>query len=575
VATRPVTGRASGEARRPMRVGDILVAMGAITEADLAWALEQQKNDGRRLGEILLAYDRVTPDQMAGALAQRLGVERADVGSADPGVQELIDARNQRRYAAVPLRLTRDGRLVVAMSDPHNVLALDDLRILAGRDVVPAFATPEEITALLNRQATMEEFVAEVAEETADEHGFGDGASAVNELRAAGDDAPVVRLVNSILVRAIDAGASDIHIEPQSGDVQVRFRVDGVLRVVASVPRNLSRGLVSRIKIMAEIDIAERRKPQDGRVGLTAGGKHLDLRVATLPTVHGESVVIRILDRSNVLLDLSSIGVPADTLDTWRRLYHKPYGALLVTGPTGSGKSTTLYGSLNDLNTPGRKIITVEDPVEYRLSGITQIQVNPKAGLTFAAGLRSILRNDPDVVMIGEIRDRETAQIAMEAALTGHMVLATLHTNDAASAMTRLTEMGVEPFLTSSAVIGVLAQRLARKVCTSCRASEEVSRDLVRVLLGDDDVDGLPPTLRVPTATGCDQCGGTGYSGRTGVYEMLPVTEGVQTLTSSRASAEEIRREARAHGMRTLREDAMQKVLAGITTLDEVLRTVS
>ena len=568
--------RRAGAGAGVPRLGDLLVKMGALTPGDLDWALREQKADGRRLGEILLAHQKVTPEQMATALAHRLGVERADLRAPDPGVQEMIEARTQRRYSAVPLRLDPQGRLVVAMADPQNVLAVDDLRILCGRDIRPVLALPEEVALLLNKQASMEEFVAEVVEETELDSGYGEGGAAINELRAAGDDAPVVRLVNSIIVRAIESGASDIHIEPQPSELSVRFRVDGVLRVVATVPLNLARGVVSRIKIMAEIDISERRKPQDGRVGLALQGRHLDLRVATLPTVHGESVVIRILDRSNVQLDLGTIGFAPDTLASWELCYKKPYGALLVTGPTGSGKSTTLYGTLNQLNSPGRKIITIEDPVEYRLAGITQIQVNPKAGLTFAAGLRSILRCDPDVVMIGEIRDKETAQIAMEAALTGHLVLATLHTNDAASAMTRLTEMGIEPFLSSSAIIGVLAQRLARKVCVHCRQPARLPLSKLRGYLGDDDLPAhLPDPVTVPIPRGCDKCGNTGYSGRLGVYEMLSVNEQMESLVANRGAADEIRRMARGHGMRTLREDGLRKVLQGTTTIDELLRTVA
>jgi len=565
----------TADPRRLPRLGDLLVRMGALTPSELEWALQEQKADGRRLGELLLAHGKVTPEQMATALAHRLGVLRADLSTQDPAVAEAIDGRSQRRYAAVPLRMDAQGLLVVAMADPQNVLAIDDLRMIAGCDIRPALALPEEVAALLNRHASMEEFVAEVAEESTDAFGYA-GEATVNELRAAGDDAPVVRLVNSVIVRAIEAGASDIHIEPQPSALTVRVRVDGVLREIASVPLNLARGMVSRIKIMAEIDIAERRRPQDGRVGLNLHGRHLDLRVATLPTVHGEAVVIRILDRSNVLLDLGTIGFSPATLASWQRCYRKPYGALLVTGPTGSGKSTTLYGTLNDINTPERKIITVEDPVEYRLGGITQIQVNPKAGLTFATGLRSILRSDPDVVMLGEIRDRETAQIAMEAALTGHLLLATLHTNDAASAITRLTEMGIEPFLSSSAVIGVLAQRLARKVCVRCRRRRVLTRSQLADALGDGDLPaGLPDRIAVPEAPGCDGCGGTGYSGRIGVYEILVVSEALQELMARRAPAEDMRRQARAEGMRTLREDGLRKVLAGVTTVDEVLRTVA
>ncbi|MFN8110871.1 MAG: ATPase, T2SS/T4P/T4SS family [Thermoleophilia bacterium] len=566
---------AAQDPRRLPRLGDLLVRMGALTAGELEWALAEQKADGRRLGEFLLAHGKVTGEQMALALAQRLGVERAVLTNLDAAALELIEPRAQRRYAAVPLRVDSEGRLEVAMSDPQNVVAIDDLRMLAGRDIRPVLALPEEIAAILNKHSTMEEFVAEMVEEATDEDGYGD-AGAVNDLRAAGDDAPVVRLVNSVIVRAIDSGASDVHFEPQPNEMVVRFRVDGVLRQVAQVPLKLARGVVSRIKIMAEIDIAERRRPQDGRVGLILHGKHLDLRVATLPTVHGESVVIRILDRSNVMLDLSTIGFSPETLAAWERCYRKPYGALLVTGPTGSGKSTTLYGTLNKLNTPDRKIITVEDPVEYRLNGVNQMQVNHKAHVTFAAGLRAILRSDPDCVMIGEIRDGETAQIAMEAALTGHLVLATLHTNDSASAMTRLTEMGIEPFLSASAVLGVLAQRLARKTCQHCRVGEQLTLDRLREIIGDNDIpDDLPDPITVPRAVGCDKCGGSGYSGRLGVYEMLMNSEKIEELTVRRASSEEIRRQARKEGMITLREDGLRKVLKGLTTLDELMRTVS
>ena len=573
-STNTKNGR-QGVNRQLPRLGDLLVRMGALTADDLEWALQQQEADGRRLGEILLAHDKVTGEQMALALAQRLGVERADLKDPDPAAIEMIDARNQRRYAAVPLRVAADGSLEVAMSDPQNVIAIDDLRILAGREIRPVLALPEEVAALLNKHSSMEEFVAEMVESSESDGEFDDHA-AVNEIRAAGDDAPVVRLVNSVIVRAIEAGASDIHVEPGPDDMVVRFRVDGVLRQVASVPLKLARGVISRIKIMAEIDIAERRRPQDGRVGLILHGKHLDLRVATLPTVHGESVVIRILDRSNVMLDLSTLGFQPETLTGWERCYRKPYGALLVTGPTGSGKSTTLYGTLNKLNTPDRKIITVEDPVEYRLNGVNQMQVNAKAEVTFAAGLRAILRSDPDCVMIGEIRDRETAQIAMEAALTGHLVLATLHTNDSASAMTRLTEMGIEPFLSASAVLGVLAQRLARRACRHCRQPETLSLAKLKDVLGDDDIPpDLPDPITVPRLEGCDKCGGTGYSGRLGVYEMLLNSEKIESLTVQRAASEEIRRQARKEGMITLREDGLRKVMAGETTVDELMRTVS
>ncbi len=554
------------------RIGDLLVRMGALSQDDLAWALAEQAKTGDRLGEVLLRANKVSSEQFANALSQRLRVKRAELASPDPAVADLIDPRSQKRYGAVALRITSENRLQVAMVDPSNILAIDDLRMLSGYEIDPVLVLPEEVAALINRQSEMDEFVADLVEEVDDEVG---PSAAPGDIRGAGDEAPVVRLVNSVIVRAVDERASDIHFEPQSNELVVRYRVDGVLRNVASVPLKLARGVTSRIKVMAEMDIAERRKPQDGRIGLNIGGRHLDLRVASLPTVYGESIVIRILDRSNVVLELSDLGFDLDTLDLWQQCYRKPYGAVLVTGPTGSGKSTTLYGTLNQLNTGHRKIITVEDPVEYRLAGVNQVQVNPKAGLTFAAGLRAILRSDPDVVMIGEIRDQETARISMEAALTGHMVLATLHTNDASSAVTRLTEMGIEPFLSASAILGVLAQRLARRVCPHCREREEMPLAIVREMFGDDDLpESLTDPVIVPRAVGCERCGESGYSGRVGVYEMLQMDESIERLVVARASSEDVRRQARLNGMRTLREDALKKVMAGETTLEEVARTV-
>jgi type IV pilus assembly protein PilB len=353
----------------------------------------------------------------------------------------------------------------------------------------------------------------------------------------------------------------------------VRYRVDGVLRQATALPMRLAGGIASRIKIMADLDIAEKRVPQDGRVSLNVAGRPLDLRVATLPTVHGEKVVIRVLDKTNVLMHLTEMGFAADVLRAYESAYQRPFGAVLVTGPTGSGKSTTLYGTLNQLNSVERNIITVEDPVEYRLPGINQVQVNPRAGLTFATGLRSILRSDPDVVMIGEVRDRETAQIAIESALTGHLVLATLHTNDSAGALIRLSEMGVEPFLSASAITGVLAQRLVRRLCPSCKAPASVSQERLRSIAGVPALpQGLPDPVQIYTAVGCARCQGAGYRGRLGFFEMLLMTEAIQKLAIEGASGEDIARQARRDGMRTLREDGLLKVLGGQTTLEELAR---
>ena len=565
-----------GGATAPPRtgIGEVLVEMGAISRADLGAALARQRTDGRRLGEILVAEGRITPARLADGLARRLGVRRADMRSArDPEIARLLDARAQRRYLAVPLGVEPDGAVVLAMADPADVLALDDLRMMVGREVRPALATRQEIEAHLDGGAGRD-FLSGVVAEAA--------PAGVPELSLerdlAGDagGAPVVRLVGSVISRAVEEGASDVHLEAQPGEMLVRMRVDGVLRTVATVPQGLAREVVSRVKVMAEMDIAERRLPQDGRVSLTAAGHKLDLRVSSVPTVHGESVVLRLLDTSNVMLHLSELGLAPETLARFTSCYRRPYGAILVSGPTGSGKSTTLYGALHQLNTGDRKIITIEDPVEYRLDGIQQVPVNPRAGLDFASGLRALLRSDPDVLMIGEIRDRDTARIAMEAALTGHLVLATIHTNDAASALTRLTEMGVEPFLSASSVLGVLAQRLARRLCRACRRPEAVPAAALCELAGTS---ALPPGVGDPVTVhrpvGCPECRHTGYRGRVGVFEMLTMSEEVERLTVASRPAAEIRRQARREGMRTLREDGVLKVLAGETTMEELVRTVA
>jgi type IV pilus assembly protein PilB len=556
---------------RSARLGEVLVAMGLLTEDDLSRILAKQKADGRRLGDLLVAEGVLTREQLSRALARRMGVEYYNVADGvDSGVAHLLDERTARRYSAVPVRLEPDGTLVMAMADPLNVLAIDDLRMMTRHEIRPVLSMPEEIAAVQRQSSRVDDVVEDLGEE-----GMEDGASAA-DLDETVDQAPVVRFVNSVIVRAIDERASDIHFEPQAKHMVVRARVDGVLRQTASIPGRLSNGVVSRIKIMADLDIAERRLPQDGRIGLTVGGRSTDLRVACLPTVHGEKVVIRILDKGNVPPQLGELGFTPDVLARYERAYRKPYGAVLVTGPTGSGKSTTLYGTLNQLNSPERNVITVEDPVEYRLAGVNQMQVNPKAGLTFAAGLRSILRCDPDVVMIGEIRDRETAQIAIEAALTGHLVLATLHTNDSAGALTRLSEMGVQPYLSCSAVVGILAQRLARRLCTNCREPMSISHEELHRVTGVATLPSeTPDPATVYRAKGCGRCRGTGYLGRLGVYEMLLMSEPIERLTASGASSDEISRLAQQEGMHTLREDGLIKVLDGHTTLEELGRTVA
>ena len=553
----------------------ILLRMGFATEQQLRLALEAHNpSDHARLGALLVEQRVITSDQLAQAHAARLGTDVYDPAEPrDPAVADLVDERTQRRYQAVPLRLDPDGSLVMAMVDPANVFALDDLRILTRRNIRPLLANADEVGRLIAHAGQLDRFVARMVDESDLPTVVGDGMEVIDDDTV--DDAPVVRLVNSIILRGIEDGASDIHMEPQASEMAVRFRIDGVLRNITSVPHAFASGVASRIKVMCDMDIAERRSPQDGRVGLRLGGRNLDLRIATLPTVYGEKIVIRILDRRNVVMDLSELGFAPDVLERFTECYRRPYGALLVTGPTGSGKSTTLYGALHQLNSVDKNIITVEDPVEYRMQGINQVQVNPKAGLTFAAGLRSILRCDPDVVMIGEVRDRDTAKIAVESALTGHLVLATLHTNDAAGALSRLSEMGVEPFLSASAVSGILAQRLARKLCTDCREPHMVPTSTLRALVASGRLpESLPERMQVYRATGCPRCGGTGYRGRLGVYEMLVVSEHIQAMIVEGASTDAITRRAQVEGMRTLREDALLKVMRGETTLEELARAV-
>ncbi len=558
------------------RIGDILIAEGKITPEQLEEALLLQQEDRREVGQILLSLGYIDKADLAKSLAKRLRLEYLDLTERDidRGAASLVDQKVVRKHEAMPLRV-EGGRLVVAMSDPTNFYALEDLKMISGYPITPVVAVDEEIRRVQNKVFAMGEGVAEILEEAAE------GSISLEEIGevelgdVGADHAPIVRLVSSILQQAVAESVSDIHIEPRARQLAVRMRVDGVLREVMSVPLKLQSGVIARLKILAELDIAERRLPQDGRFSVRLGGQKVDIRVATLPTVFGEKVVLRLLDTANVQMDLKGLGFGPKVLQRYEDVFRRPYGTILVTGPTGSGKSTTLYATLAELNTPEKNIITVEDPVEYRMAGINQIQVNPKAGLTFASGLRSILRNDPDVVMIGEIRDGETAKISVQAALTGHLVLATLHTNDAPSAVTRLTDMGVEPYLTSSAVDCVIAQRLARRLCERCKRPVEVDEEILKELdfpfeRFSDENGGF----NYHEAVGCERCGGTGYKGRLGIYEMMVVEEQTRDLVLKRASADEVRREAEEEGMIPLKADGLMKAARGITTIEEVLRTV-
>jgi type IV pilus assembly protein PilB len=506
-------------------------------------------------------------------LARQVGLEFVDLSAIqiDAGVVALVPEAVARRYQAIPIGWS-DGRLTVAMADPANVFAIDDIRALTGRECITVVATPSQITEIIDHYFRLDTEVDSVVQMAADESE--DVEDALSHLSEVVEDAPIVKFVNLLITQAVGDRASDIHVEPTEHDLRIRFRIDGVLHEVMHAPRNIQAGVISRLKVMADINIAERRVPQDGRITMRVGGRTIDLRVATLPTVYGEKVVMRILDKGNAVLRLTELGFLFETLSRFEVSYRKPYGTILVTGPTGSGKSTTLYATLNILNEPHRNIITVEDPVEYRLPGINQVQIHPKAGLTFAAALRSILRSDPDVVLVGEIRDRETAVIAIEAALTGHLVLSTLHTNDAASTPMRLVEMGVEPFLVTSALDCVVAQRLARKLCDKCKEAYQPSEaELVEAGWDMEGVGDDWPTIH--RAVGCGSCGRTGYRGRFGIHEVMLLSEELERAVIERRSTEEVAKIAVMQGMLTLREDGLRKVGLGMTSLEEIFRVVA
>jgi type IV pilus assembly protein PilB len=550
------------------QLGDILLEGGLVSPNQLEAAYEEQERGGRALGRVLIEQGVLTESQLVAALATQIGLRFVDLGDfpVDGSAIGRVPGPVCRRHSAMPIGF-EDGKLLVAMADPANVFAVDDIRSLTGLDVKPVVATRADLAAAIDRYYRADSDLDDLSSvlDSAEEE---DDLSKVKEIV---EDAPIVKYVNLLITQAIQDRASDIHLEPGETERRVRFRIDGVLHEVMRSPKAIQSGVISRLKIMADINIAERRIPQDGRLSVNAHGKKVDLRVATLPTVWGEKVVMRILDNSTARLDLADLGFSPGNYDRYSKSFTKPYGMILVTGPTGSGKSTTLYATLNIVSRPEVNVITVEDPVEYRLAGINQVQTNVKAGLTFASALRSILRSDPDIVLIGEIRDHETAQIAVEASLTGHLVLSTLHTNDAPSAVTRLTEMGIEPFLVGSALDAVLAQRLARRLCSKCK--EEYTPTEEALVQARFPWDGAAvPTLYRPV--GCTVCSKTGYKGRLALHEVMIVSEEIERLAVEHASATVIDKVAQEEGMVTLRADGMSKVLAGITSLDEILRVV-
>ncbi|RLD17057.1 MAG: type II secretion system protein GspE [Caldiserica bacterium] len=555
-------------------IGNMLVSSGIITEEQLKEALEEQKKTGERLLDILKRLGSIDEETLAKIIAKQWGYPYIDLSTVeiDKETVHLISEEIARRFEVIPFGRTEEGEIMVAISDPTNIFAIDFLRNYLN-NVKIYVASKESIIGNIEKYYSMEKTVKEAVMEMTggvevetEEEGT---ELSIDEARSLAETAPIIRLMNQIITEAIISRASDIHIEPQKRSVRVRYRIDGVLNDAMSLPKNIQPGLVSRVKIMANLDIAERRRPQDGRINIKFRGREIDLRISILPAIFGEKVVMRILDKERSLIPLEKLGFSEDSLTIFKSLITQPYGMILITGPTGSGKSTTLYAVLRILNSPKVNILTAEDPVEYQLDGITQLQVNPKIGLTFANALRSFLRQDPDIILVGEIRDRETAQIAMEAALTGHLVFSTLHTNDSFSAPTRLIDMGIEPYLIASALIGVTAQRLVRKICNNCKKEIKPSRYMLEQL-GIEDED-----ITFYKGEGCPICNNTGYKGRIAVQEILKIDDNIREMILKRASSTEIKEYAVKNGTKTLLQDALDKARKGITTLEEVLRVIS
>ncbi len=554
-------------------LGAILLENTTLTQEQLEEALTLQREKGGKLGESLVQLKFLRHEDILKALSIQLGIpylNKIETEEVLPEIVSILPLNYAKRNEVLPLRRDENSMLV-AMSDPLNHHVIDDLRLVYNQPIRPVIVSSFEIMGAINWVYNKMSDVGAKAVEDLEEGNLDTIEQELEEVRdllESADEAPIIRLVNSLLFRAVKQKASDIHVEPFEKDLIVRFRIDGILYDIMHPPKKAFAAISSRIKIMGGMDIAEKRLPQDGRIRIKMAGKDIDIRVSTVPTAQGESIVMRLLDKSHVVLDMEKLGLGGKLLQTFREAINRSHGIILVTGPTGSGKTTTLYGALTELNTPDVKIITVEDPVEYQIEGINQIPVNPKINLTFAAGLRSILRQDPDIVLVGEIRDRETAEIAVQAALTGHLVLSTLHTNDSASSITRLLDMGIEPFLVSSSVLAILAQRLIRSVCKDCAKKYTPSEaELERAGLTPEDLKGR----QLYRAVGCARCMNTGYAGRTGIHELLIIDDEVRTLVMQHVDASAIKKAAMAKGMPTLREDGIQKALKGLTTLEEVL----
>ncbi len=552
------------------KLGEILVEKGVITPAQLTQALAEQKRTGERLGRVLVNLGFVTERELIKFLGVQMEIPPIDLDNylIDPQIIDLVPQSLARRYILIPVFKSEDT-LTVVMADPLNVFAIDDLQARTKCRVAPAVASEADILRAIDQYYGISETMEEVIKEAGEEKFKMEEVEEVDldKIEALAEEMPIIKLVNLIIMQAIKDRASDIHIEPERDKLRTRYRIDGILYEVPSPPKRLQPAIVSRIKIMSGMDIAERRLPQDGRIRLRMRNKDIDLRVATLPTMFGEKVVLRILERAAMIVDLDKLGLLLETRKRYEEIISRPYGIVLSTGPTGCGKSSTLYASLNKIKSTKTNIITIEDPIEYQISLVNQVQINPKAGLTFATGLRSFLRQDPDIIMVGEIRDLETAEIAVHASLTGHLVLSTLHTNDAPTAFTRLVDMGVEPFLVSSAVTAVMAQRLVRTICPRCKEEYQPPAEVLEDL-GLSEEKGL----KFYRGKGCRNCKNTGYFGRTGIFELLIPHERIKDMVVKKAPATELRKEALRSGMMSLREDGVFKIKEGITTVEEVLR---
>lgn len=556
------------------KLGDLLVQTGYIKPEILEEGLKEQDKTGELLGRILVAKGYITEQNLIEALEFQLGIPHVVLAKRDipPEVLAVVPENVAKKYKVFPVE-KKGNRLVLGMVDPTDVLALDNLRLLLNMEIQPVIVTQEDLERALSKYYGLEETMAEVFKDLDIEFEEDRAEEEPADVEEIIEEAPIVRLVNLIISQAVKERASDVHLEPTEKELVVRYRVDGVLRRVMTSPKNTQAAIVLRVKIISGMNIAEKRLPQDGRIQLRVDGIPVDLRVSCIPTVHGEKVVMRILFKSNILARMERLGFLPEALEKFRRIYRQPHGIILVTGPTGSGKSTTLSAVLNELNTPDVNIMTVEDPVEYQIPGVNQVQVNLKAGLTFAAALRSFLRQDPDIIMVGEIRDNETARIATQAALTGHLVLSTLHTNDAPSSITRLIDMGIEPFLVASTVIGVVAQRLVRGICDGCKTSYRLEPSSPHYQNVRENLPGYPEEkLLFYRGKGCRQCNGTGYTGRVAIHEILSLDQKLRTLISRDVPAGVLKEEAVKAGMQTLFQDGLIKALQGKTTLEEVIR---